>query len=478
MGDNKEVNEKEVNKEEWDGKKKSWKEPMSNEEKESGQKEDNKEWMSDERMEQIIAEMEEKRKEKEISRPAYWKGMLTGMLLCALAALIVMCCVSAAVKKKSEQQYKVIDTSGSQATISDIESKLSSLEELVNQYYYYTDKVDMNVVADQIYSAYMNGLKDKYAAYYTKDEMTQRMESVNGSYCGIGAVVSQNDSKEVVIVEPYENSPAEEAGLKQGDIILSIDGTSLAGMTLDSAVSLVKGEEGSTAVFKVKREEDEFEVNIVRRQVDVPTVSSEMKDGDIGYIYITSFELTTTGQFTQAVDTLIENGAKGIIFDLRNNGGGALDAVVDMLDYLLPEGLVMYVEDKYDNRQNYTSDKECVNEDIPMAVLINGNSASASEVFTGALQDYGRAKIFGTKSYGKGVVQNLIPLSDGSGIKMTIAEYFTPKGRNFDGNGIDPDEVVELPTEEEAYDENKVLKEEYDTQLNKAVEYIKEEIGE
>lgn len=416
--------------------------------------------------------------EKEISRPAFWKGVMAGMLICSVLALVVLFSVSIAVKKRAGQPYKIIDTSGSQATIDDIESKLTSLEELVNQYYYYTDKVDMNMIADQIYSAYMSGLKDKYAAYYTKDEMTQRMESVNGSYCGIGAVVSQYDSGEVVVLQPYENSPAEEAGLKQGDIILSIDGTNLTGMTLDAAVALVKGEEGSSAVFKVKRQEEEFEVDIVRRKVDVPTVSSEMKEGNVGYVYISSFELTTVDQFTQAVDKLIEEGAKGIVFDLRNNGGGALDAVIDMLDYLLPEGLLMYVEDKYDNRQNYTSDKECVDGDIPMAVLINGNSASASEVFTGALQDYERAKIFGTKSYGKGVVQNLIPLSDGSGIKMTIAEYFTPKGRNFDGDGIDPDEVVELPKEEEAYDENGTLKEEYDAQLNKAVEYIKGEIGE
>ncbi len=459
MNGNKEMNEKEVNKVE-------------------KEKQENMEDITpEERMEQVVAELEEEhRKEKELTRPAYWRGLMTGVLICAFVSLIMMFSVSIIVKKKANQTYKVIDTSGSQATIHDIENKLSSLEELVNQYYYYTDKVDMNVIAEQIYSAYMNGLKDKYAAYYTKDEMTQRIESVNGSYCGIGAVVSQNDKKEVIVVQPYEDSPAEQAGLKQGDVILSIDGTALAGMTLDEAVSLVKGEEGSSAVFKVKREEDEFEVDIVRRQVAVQTVSSEMREGNVGYIYISSFELTTVDQFTQAVDKLIADGAEGIVFDLRNNGGGALDAVIDMLDYLLPEGLLMYVEDKYANRQNYTSDEECVNQEIPMAVLINDKSASASEVFTGALQDYERARIFGTKSYGKGVVQNLIPLSDGSGIKMTIAEYFTPKGRNFDGNGIDPDETVELPTEEEAYDERGVLKEGYDTQLNKAVEYIKEEI--
>ena len=168
------------------------------------------------------------------------------------------------------------------------------------------------------------------------------------------------------------------------------------------------------------------------------------------------------------------------VFDLRNNGGGALDAVIDMLDYILPEELLMYVEDKFENRKNYYSEAECIDETLPMAVIINGNSASASEVFTGALQDYGRAKIFGTKSYGKGVVQNLIPLNDGSGVKLTIAEYFTPLGRNFNNNGIDPDETVELPDESqtEAYDEKGYLKEGYDTQLNAAVSYIQSQIAE
>ena len=290
MDGNKEMNEREVNKKETDEQEKI-----------------ERELTPRERMEQIVAELEEEhRKEKELTRPAYWRGLMTGFLICAFLALVMMVSVNTIVKKKSNQPYKVIDTSGSQATIDDIESKLSSLEELVNQYYYYTDKVDMNVIADQIYRAYMSGLKDKYAAYYTKDEMTQRMESVNGSYCGIGAVVSQNDNKEVIVIQPYENSPAEQAGLKQGDIILSIDGTSLAGMTLDEAVSLVKGEEGSSAVFKVKREENEFEVDIVRKQVAVPTVTSEMKEGNVGYVYISSFELTTVDQFTQAVDKLID----------------------------------------------------------------------------------------------------------------------------------------------------------------------------
>lgn len=407
---------------------------------------------------------------------SFLKGLLVGVLICSLAALVTLFAVKGSAEKKDNDSGKEVTSTDAQASMGDIENKLDSLEEIINQYYYYSDDVDMNDIADDIYKAYVAGLEDKYSTYYTADEMNAKMESLNGSYCGIGAVVSQYDSGEVVVLLPYEGAPASEAGVKPGDILLSVDGTILTGMDLESAVTLVKGEEGSSAVFKIRRGEEEFEISITRRQVDVPTVSSEMMDGNIGYIYISSFELATTEQFKKAMDDLLNQGAKGIVFDLRDNGGGALDSVIDMLDYLLPEELLMYVEDKYDNRKNYYSDENCVDENIPMAVVINGNSASASEVFTGALQDYKRAKIFGTKSYGKGVVQNLIPLSDGSGIKLTIAEYFTPLGRNFNHNGIEPDVAVELPEEEEAYDERGFLKAEYDTQLNAALEYIQGEI--
>lgn len=408
---------------------------------------------------------------------SFVKGLLTGVLICSLIALAVLFLVLGAGDKKNGQSGKEASSTDAQASLDDIENKLDSLEEIVNQYYYYSDDIDMNAIADEIYSAYIKGLEDKYSVYYTEEEMNAKMESVNGSYCGIGAVVSQYDTGEIVVLVPYEGAPAAEAGLQPGDIILSIDGTMLTGMDLESAVAIVKGEEGTSAVFKIRRDEEEFEVSITRRQVDVPTVSSEMKEGNVGYIYISGFEMTTVKQFKNAVEDLLSQGAEGIVFDLRDNGGGALDAVIDMLDYILPEGLLMYVEDKYDNRQNYYSDESCIDENIPMAVIINGNSASASEVFTGALQDYQRAEIFGTKSYGKGVVQNLIPLSDGSGIKLTIAEYFTPLGRNFNNNGIDPDVVTELPEDEEAYDDNGYLKEEYDTQLHAALEYIQGEIG-
>lgn len=413
-------------------------------------------------------------------KSSFQKGLITGLLICSLFALIFLFVAKGGIHPV-QKQTETDQTSGdTQVSMNDIEKKLESLESLVDEYYYYSDDMDTSAIADKVYAAYIAGLEDKYSEYYTADEMQKRMESINGSYCGIGAVVSKNEDGEITIILPYENAPAANAGLQPGDIILSIDGTDLSGMELEQAVTLVKGEEGTSAVFKVRRGEEEFETTITRQQVNVPTMSYEMKEGNVGYIYISSFEMSTPEQYKNAIDDLLNQGAEGIVFDLRNNGGGALDAVIDMLDYILPEELLMYVEDKFENRKNYYSEAECIDETLPMAVIINGNSASASEVFTGALQDYGRAKIFGTKSYGKGVVQNLIPLNDGSGVKLTIAEYFTPLGRNFNNNGIDPDETVELPGESqtEAYDEKGYLKEGYDTQLNAAVSYIQSQIAE
>lgn len=402
------------------------------------------------------------------------KGIAFGILF---SAIIVLACVVFFWGKLRVVKDSEINDTQQNVSIADMERKMEELQSYISKYYYYTDDIDMEELADEVYKGYISALNDKYSAYYTDEELQSTLENIEGTYCGIGAVVSSNDSGQVVIVEPYEGSPAAEAGLKVGDIILSIDGTELTGMQLEAATKLVKGKEGSSAIFKILRDGEEFEKNITRREVILPSVSYEMKEDNIGYVYISGFESNTAEQFKSAVDDLLQQGALGLIFDLRNNGGGLLDTVIEMTDYLLPEGLIMYIQDKYENRKNYSSDEACIDENIPMAVLINGGTASASEVFTGALQDYKRAMVFGTKSYGKGVVQQMFSFYDGSGLKLTTAEYFTPLGRNFNNNGIDPDEVVELPTQEEAYQANGSLKEEYDTQLNRAVEYIREQMA-
>lgn len=241
-------------------------------------------------------------------KSSFQKGLITGLLICSLFALIFLFVAKGGIHPV-QKQTETDQTSGdTQVSMSDIEKKLESLESLVDEYYYYSDDMDTSAIADKVYAAYIAGLEDKYSEYYTADEMQKRMESINGSYCGIGAVVSKNEDGGITIILPYENAPAANAGLQPGDIILSIDGTDLSGMELEQAVTLVKGEEGTSAVFKVRRGEEEFETTITRQQVNVPTVSYEMKEGNVGYIYISSFEMSTPEQYKNAIDDLLNQG--------------------------------------------------------------------------------------------------------------------------------------------------------------------------
>ena len=351
-------------------------------------------------------------------------------------------------------------------------SKLKYIQQYIDFYSYYEQDKDKFI--DSVYSALLQSLDDNYAVYYNEEAYNAILEGNSGEYYGIGCVVTQNvQTGYVTVVQPYKNSPAYEAGIAVGDIILKADDIELTGMDLNEAVSYMKGGEGTEVMLTVIHEGEEKIVKVKRRKIEIPTVEYEMLEDDIGYIEITGFEEVTEGQFSQAVDSLIAEGAKGLVFDVRSNPGGSYDVVVAMLDKLLPEGTLVYTEDKYGNRQTETSDAACV--ELPMAVIINGDSASASEIFAGAMQDYDAAEIIGTTSYGKGIVQSIIPIGDGTGMKFTIASYFTPKGVCIHGIGIEPDEKVELPKDKDAYDDNGYLKKEYDTQLDAAIKYINEQ---
>lgn len=351
--------------------------------------------------------------------------------------------------------------------------KLKLIQTYINQYSYYGQ--DREKLMDGIYSAVLNSLEDDYAAYYNEEAFSSMLTSTAGKYSGIGCVVTQDiESGQVIVVQPYKGSPAYEAGIAIGDIILKAGDVELTGMDLNEAVTYIKGEEGTTVSVTFLHGGEEKTAEISRRNIEVPTIYYEMLENSIGYIQISGFEDVTAKQFEEALDALMNDGAKGLVFDIRSNPGGSYDTVVKMLDRLLPEGTIVYTEDKYGNRQTETSDAECVS--LPMAVLINGDSASASEIFAGALQDYDAAEIIGTQSFGKGIVQSIVPMGDGTGIKFTISSYFTPKGVCIHGVGITPDTVVELPQEDEAYDDNGYLKEEYDTQLDAALNYMNENI--
>jgi carboxyl-terminal processing protease len=278
---------------------------------------------------------------------------------------------------------------------------------------------------------------------------------------------------EVSISKVYEGTPSEEAGLRAEDIILSVDGTEADTMEVSDLVKLIRGEEGTTVHLEIYRpsSEEYLSVDVVRANVTLPSVSSEMFEDGIGYIYIDSFEKDTANQFETAVASLEEQGMQALIIDLRYNGGGLVDSVVQILDDILPEGLLVYTEDKNGNRQEYYSDgKSSI--DYPLAVLVNESSASASEIFAGAIKDYGYGTLIGTTTYGKGIVQTLFPLSDGDAVKLTTAKYFTPNGNYIHGVGIEPDVTLEyeyLDSDGEQYDMQ------YDNQIQKAIEILRGE---
>lgn len=369
-------------------------------------------------------------------------------------------------KDENKDSYDIPDE------LAEIFEKAGNIQDIIEKYYYYDE--DMEKLADGVYSGMMDSLGDPYSVYYNEAAFKSMLESTSGKYCGIGVLVQQDpDTKVITVVTPYEGCPGYEAGIQPGDIIAGANDTDFAGIDINEAVSYIKGEEGTKVTVHIKRGEENLDFVLTRKMIEIPTVTYEKIEGNIAYISITSFDDVTYDQFTEAMKQAGKDGCEGYIFDVRDNGGGLYDTVVKMLDDILPEGKIVYTEDKYGNQQTEYSDEDCL--DAPIAVLVNGNSASASEIFAGAIQDYGVGKLFGTTSFGKGIVQSIIPLSDGTAVKVTVSSYFTPNGRNIHGTGITPDVVVELPQEDEAY-ENGFLKEEYDTQLKEAVKHIQSEL--
>ena len=389
------------------------------------------------------------------------KGFLQGALCGALAILLVAGLISCGMGTYGIRL-------GGQKHSGEIDNKISGLRELIDARY--LGEVDDSELEEGLYKGLISGLEDPYSVYYDEEETKKLVEATEGEYDGIGAVLTQNmDTGIVTLVQIYEGSPAMEAGLKDDDILYKVGDMEVTGMDLTEVVSHIKGEKGTEVSLTVLRGENNEEVTVtaVRNTIQAQTIEYEMKDDKIGYIAVSEFDLVTYAQYKDALTNLEGQGMKGLIVDLRNNPGGNLSTVCEMLDLMLPEGLIVYTEDKEGNREEMESDEERQFH-LPMVVLMNGNSASASEIYAGAIQDYGIGKIVGTQSYGKGVVQQIFDLKDGTCVKLTIAEYFTPKGRNINGTGITPDVEVEYEKNEEDP--------EADNQLDKAVEVLKEQL--
>ena len=345
-----------------------------------------------------------------------------------------------------------------------VKQKTKEIETLINQYY--LDEIDEQQIEDTMYTGLVAGLDDPYSVYYTEEELKTMEESTSGEYSGIGATLTQNpDTKEMSVVSCFENTPAEEAGLLPGDIIVGWNGSSVEGMELSELVSKIKTDPDEHLTLEIERDGDTMEVELTRREVEIPTVESEMLHDQIGYVKLLEFDEVTAEQFHAALDQLEEQGMEKLIIDVRDNPGGVLQTVCDMLDELLPEGLIVYTEDKDGNKKEYTSD-EAHQFTKPLAVLTNENSASASEIFAGAIQDYSLGTIVGTTTFGKGIVQRIFYLSDGTGVKLTVAKYYTPKGHDIHKKGITPDVEVEL---DENLKNKITISHDEDNQLQKAI---------
>ena len=353
----------------------------------------------------------------------------------------------------------------------DTVEKLEALEEVIDQYYYRDEDIDTEAMIEGMYAGLVDSLGDPYSVYYTAEEWQQMMEETEGIYYGIGAYVSLDTTTGFAKISGViANTPAEESGLRENDIIYLVDGETTQGYELTEVTSMIKGEEGTTVHLTIYREgeADYLEMDVTRRKIESPTVTYEMYDNGIGYIQITEFDDVTTDQFAEALAVIKGSDAKGLILDLRSNPGGSLPVVVDIARLILPKGMIVYTEDKYGERDEYTCDGKH-ELDIPLVVLINGNSASASEILAGAIKDYGKGTLIGTTTFGKGIVQRVLPLTDGTALKLTISSYYTPNGNNIHGIGIDPD--IECVFDSDAYYEDGV-----DNQLERAKQEIEKMI--
>ena len=431
----------------------------------------------------------------------FWQGVLVGALITVFGGLIVIGASSfilmmGRVAINVEEHVQTVEA-GSEAEeekkaldLAEISQKLMLLKQKVDQDFYFEEDTDS--MEEGIYAGMMAGLGDPYSCYYTAEQYEELMVDTQGVYCGIGAMISQNlETNVMTIIRVFEGSPAAEGGLLAGDMISKVDGRDVTQEELDIVVNnYVKGEENTEVTLTVFRPSvnDYLDITMTRKSVEVPTVEHQMLTDDIGYVLITQFEMVTAQQFKDAVKDLESQGMKKLMIDLRSNPGGVVDSAVSIAAYMLPEGDILTTRYKNGQEDVYrTKDKKLrvdssqeggfpqypvLDEDeldIPIAILVNENSASASEILAGAMKDYGRATLVGTTTFGKGIVQNLYPLKDGSAIKMTVAKYFTPSGYDLHEKGIQPDVEVELDAELAARGYYTL---EEDNQVQKAIEVL------
>lgn len=425
--------------------------------------------------------------EERENKNKFWKGVLVGALVTAFSGLTVVgmaagiWTVARGVNVKQVQVTESTDAaqngqeaSGRKLDMTRIGTKLNYMQSLIDQYYLFEDE-NTEDPEEWIYTGFVYALQDPYSAYYNAEEYKILNEDSEGEYYGIGVQVSQNIKSGIItVVKVFKGSPAEKAGMLPGDIINKVDDILATGEDLSLLVKdHIKGPEGTTVPIQVFREstEEYVDMDVERKKIETPTVEFDMLDGHVGYISVTAFDTITIKQFQGAIDMLESKGMKSLVVDLRNNGGGVVEAAKKMVDYILPDEkvIVSFKGKGVPDSTYYTEDGHQV--DVPIVVLVNGESASASEVFTGALRDNDWATIVGTKTFGKGIAQGVFSMADGSALKLTTAYYYVPSGECIHEIGIEPDVNVELDKELRSMIE---IPKDQDNQLRAAVEVLEE----
>lgn len=435
--------------------------------------------------------MEDKKKMRAKLR---WQGFLSGILFTMFFGYGVPHGMQYYKNWKAEQEVRQVMQEAQEApkdklNITRVMSKLLAFSSYLDQYYLYDYEEEGQNIEENIYKGMFTAIQeqDPYAAYYTADELQEFMENTTGEYVGIGVLVSQTvDPKQFVVVRVYEGSPAEEAGMLPGDLLYRVNGIDITQMDLDYIVTnMIKGTSGSSLDITVLRDGEEVTLTCERRAVETPTVASKMLEDNIGYVILAQFTKAGQNQFEDAVEQLLDEGMQKLIIDLRGNPGGDVEVATGLLDYILPDNLTQFTEGKEEFEQGktlfvYMEDKNGKTNawyakdgkelSIPIVILVDENSASAAELFSGALRAYGKASLVGTTTFGKGIAQTTFPLSDGSAIEFTTENYYLPNGVSIHKKGLTPD--VEEPLDEALKEQVSISMEE-DNQLGRAIEVIK-----
>lgn len=394
--------------------------------------------------------------ENDFSKSFYVKSIILTIIITALVASMIT--------------IIVINNTESSNLIENIETKLKNIQGIIDSDY--LGEIDENTVLDSTIKGYVSGLGDEYSEYFTKEELEEyKSDNIEGAYVGIGVYIIQDTEKNAIkVIAPIEGSPAEEAGIKPGDYIVKVDGEEVTGENITEATNKMKGEEGTKVKIQILRDDKTIDMEVERKNVKINHVESEVLEDNIGYLKISTFDEGCSEEFEQKLQDLQNKNIKSLIIDLRNNGGGIVDEALAIADLFTDKDVTLLItKDKNGNEEirKAQSDKKV---DLPVIVLTNENTASASELLVGVLKDYNIAKSVGTVTFGKGVIQELLTLPDESGLKITTNEYYTPKGNKINKIGIEPDEKVELPDE---YKNVLDVPKDKDTQLNKAIELLK-----